>query len=700
MSIQCDTCLFENPEGSITCISCGAPLNLTQDSSTAESLLHLPSGTLLNQNKYRVEKTLGQGGFGVTYKGLDLVDGKEVAIKELFPDKSSRRGTSILWSNVISPKDQREQLDKFKIEAQYLSRCVHPNIVRIFDWFEQNNTAYIVMDFVKGKPLSDVIKAENKLAEDKAIQYFLQLTEALKLVHANNLLHRDIKPENIIINDTDLPVLIDFGNAREFIANKTQNMTEIGTVAYAPLEQNIPTGRRGPSLDFYSLGASMYETISGQLPEPATQRALSDTLIPPRKLVPSISPILEKVILTCLRMRAEDRFQTADELINALNGKFVSPSQRRSQQLVSQGKLAEAAQSYEKCLNNEPTNGEAAVELALVLTHINDGKAEKAALQAIQLLPNDGRGYGVLGLIQCRKNKWSDALKNLQQAANLSGQEAWIQANLAWALGKVGKWQEAETAVGRSLQLDPNLTFALGLQAWIYLNQQQWKSAIRASRQSLFKLKQVNPQGDLDLQNWVYPCLTIALEKAVITKQAQDVERCLQEFTTQLPKSSFAWGFLGWKYASEGRFNEAISSGQKALQQSNSAIWIYFNLGITYEHNNNIQDAVKIYKNCLSINQSQALVLFRLGTLLGQEKDWQTAKSHLQKAIKIEPNRAEFYHNLGWVLLNLNKTNNQVPGIFREIMRAYRQALNLYQSQNDQEYARLISSFQKAGINI
>jgi len=140
-------------------------------------------------------------------------------------------------------------------------------------------------------------------------------------------------------------------------------------------------GRRGPSTDFYALCASMYELITGQLPKQQTD--FNQKCYSPSRLVPNIDTLTEQIILSGMKIAGE-RFQTADELIAALKGKFVSPSQK-STTASKQGKLLEAVQAYEKCLVNEPTNGEAAVELALVQTYINDSQAEAAAQKAIQL---------------------------------------------------------------------------------------------------------------------------------------------------------------------------------------------------------------------------------------------------------------------------------------------------------------------------
>lgn len=121
----------------------------------------------------------------------------------------------------------------------------------------------------------------------------------------------------------------------------------------------------------------------------------------------------------------------------------------------------------------------------MVQLALDDTKVENAAKKAIQLKPNNSRSYRILGLVNCRKSNWSEALKNLQQAAKLAPYEVWIQANLAWALGKSGNWQQADNTVNKALELDANCTFALGLQAWIAVNQEQWKSGIRAATQAI-----------------------------------------------------------------------------------------------------------------------------------------------------------------------------------------------------------------------
>ncbi|WP_313708118.1 protein kinase domain-containing protein [Planktothrix agardhii] len=696
MSITCPACMIENSDNASFCIACG--FGLTPAGSSSSSSYHLPAGALLKQGRYKIEKTLGEGGFGITYKGTDSTNSLGVAIKELWPEKAIRQGNTITWPNSITPQSKQQQLSKFQLEANYLSRCVHRNIAKVYDWFEENNTAYIIMEFISGKSLYQVWKEENPLLEERVKRYIIEIAEALKIVHSNNLLHRDIKPENIIIDNQDRAVLIDFGATREFIANQTTNMTQLLTPGYAPLEQYSAKAKRYPATDFYALSASMYELLTGEPPATATDRVSSETLTPPRQLRPNLSPLIEQVILTGMRMKSEERFQTADELIDALNGKFVSPLHKRSQDLVNQGKLADAVQSYEKCLINEPNNGDAAVELSLVLIHLNDSQTEVAAQKAIQLKPNDGRGYGVLGLINCRKSNWSEAVRQLQQATNLSPHEAWIQANLAWALGKFNHWQQAEIAINQAIQLDSESSFSLGLQAWIAVNQQQWKPAIRYSRQAIFKSKQSNQSEQL--QRWVYPCLIVALDKAVVTQKATDVERCVQECITQVPDCTFAWVFKGWKQGLQGLWTDAVSSFEKASRLPQSRHWAVQNLGIASEQIKDLSKAIQAYEDSTHKFPADAFTLFRLGTVLGQEGEWRQARSLLEKAIQLKPDYAEAYHNLGWVLLNLRTSDNQVENP-REMWSAYRKAVELYgQQQNYTIVAEIKQVFQAIDVEI
>ena len=710
MTVQCPACLQDNSEGINICSICGyEPLDTASSNSVTvtSSTYHLSSGTLLKQGQYRIDKVLGEGGFGITYKGINTQNSTAVAIKELWPEKSARQDSNIIWASSIAPKEKQLQINKFKLEASNQQKCQHLNIVEVYEWFEENNTVYIIMEFIPGRSLLDILKKEGILSETRVKQYFIQVAEALKIVHDCKFLHRDIKPENILINSQDRAILIDFGATREFIDGLSSAMSQIVTPGYAPYEQYSHTSKRVRATDFYALCASMYELLTGQLPINAVERVNSmvqggsdDPLVSPRQLNPKISRLMENVILTGMKINVAERFQAADELIEALKGKFISSLHKQAQELVKQNKLNEAIIVYEQLLNNEPANGSAMVELSIVQLHANSSQAESTAQQAIKTQPRDGRGHGVLGLINCQKSKWTEAVKQLQQASNLSPQAAWIQANLAWALGKTGNWQQAEIAAAKSLQIDRNCTFTLGIQAWIAANQQQWKTAIRAATPAIFKSKQDPSTSYQTLQQWVYPLLIFALEKAVVTKQAKDVERRIEEFITQHPDNTWAWGFKGWQKSRQGFWDKALPCLERAMNQGQVSQSTISNYGIALENSNNSQEAIRVYETYNQKFGDNAFVLFRLGTLLGRKRQWLQAKSYLEKAIELNCNYAEAHHNKGWVLLNDRDSNGEVKNI-RELLFTYRKTVKLYQQQNDtSELQKVIQAFQAIQIEL
>ncbi|NET30014.1 serine/threonine-protein kinase [Okeania sp. SIO1I7] len=703
MNNICPSCLHENTPDVNSCIVCGTALTPTPTtSSPSVSGLHLPTGTLLKQGYYKIEQVLGQGGFGITYKAIYCPNSALVAIKELWPESGYRQGKSILWPSSIAPIDRKEQIEKFKLEAAYLQRCNSPNIAKVYDCFEENSSIYMVMEFIDGVPLSNLVTNQNPLQENKVIEYVKQIANALVVVHQNKLLHRDIKPENIMIDSSDRAVLIDFGTAREFIAGKTGDLTMLLTPGYAPFEQYSKSSKRYAASDIYALCASMYELLTRELPSGAVERATafsggaSDPLIPPRQINSLISPHIERVILMGMRFRVEERIQSADELINALDGKLVSPLHQKAKDYVSKGDLINAVSTYETFLEQEPDNGEATVELALVLVYIDGERAATVAQKAMQLKPQDGRSYGVCGLVSCHRNQWNNAVQQLRQGIRLSPKEAWMHANLAWALGQQGNWESADGTIQQALRLDANSTFALGLQAWISFHRKQWRFVVRAGTQAIFKSQQEQSQMAMALRAWVYPFTIAALEK-VTTKKGSDVERRLQKFVTQVPNNAVALGLQAWYEFRHHNLTACRQSLELACQCEDVPDWVARDRGLIDEHLNDLTSAVQWYEYRQQQTPGDAWVCYRLGTVLARLNQWQDAKVYLEQAVKQDQNLAPAYRNLGLVLSNLRTVDGNIESV-QDLLAAYRQALALYEVQNQNEAQQIRAMFQAIDI--
>ncbi len=276
----------------------------------------LPSGFSLQE--YKIESVLGRpGGFGVTYLATDTHLCQSVAIKEYLPiDFAVREGRSTVYVRSASYDESfKWGLNCFIEEARVLAKFNHPNIVRVLRFFEENGTAYMVMEYQHGQSLTDYLKKMRVLTENELLKILLPLLEGLKEIHNAGFLHRDIKPNNIYIRDDNNPVLLDFGSARYAVGQKSRSVTSIVTPGYAPLEQyDNEISDQGPWTDLYALGAVMYCAISGEPPPAATRRVMKDPMLPAVKIGEGkYKKNLLEAVDWALQLSEEDRPQTVDQ---------------------------------------------------------------------------------------------------------------------------------------------------------------------------------------------------------------------------------------------------------------------------------------------------------------------------------------------------------------------------------------------------
>lgn len=283
---------------------------------------HLEIGSTLQGGKYEILQVLGQGGFGITYLVRHTLLGTTQAIKEFFPqDYCNRDGqTSHITVATVSNTDLVSRLrDRFITEARNIVKLRHPGIIQIHDVFEENGTAYYVMDFIEGESLDDMVDRLGALPEHQAIGYIRRVAEALSFIHAHNMTHFDVKPANIMVRVSDgTPVLIDFGLSKQFNEQGHARSTLLMGVShgYSPIEQYYEEGITGfsPQTDIYSLGATLYYLLTSRVP-PAAPR-LAGTVI---QLPLTVSPKVADAIRGAMATEIKDRFESAEKFIEALD---------------------------------------------------------------------------------------------------------------------------------------------------------------------------------------------------------------------------------------------------------------------------------------------------------------------------------------------------------------------------------------------
>lgn len=291
----------------------------------------LGNNSLLLNGKYKIERVLGQGGFGITYLAkqkvsvagaLGTIDAEiEVTIKEFFMKELCNRdeASSMVTVPSTGSVDLVEKFrQKFIKEAKNISKLTHPHIIKVLDVFEENGTAYYVMEYIDGGSLSDLVEKKGSLSEEETLKYTRQIASALQYIHAHNMNHLDVKPGNVLLRQNGEVVLIDFGMSKNYdLAGEQTTSSPIGvSVGYTPIEQSRVggLGMFSPATDIYSLGATMFKMLTGQTPPEAT--TVFDEGLP--EMPAYISENTKQVVEKAMQPKRKDRFQTVEAFLEAL----------------------------------------------------------------------------------------------------------------------------------------------------------------------------------------------------------------------------------------------------------------------------------------------------------------------------------------------------------------------------------------------
>ena len=313
--MRCPSCFFEK-WNHIQCDKCGYELNFLHEGSK------LPIGHFLRNGEYVVGKVLGKpGGFGITYLAWDTRLDIKVAIKEFLPFQLASRnadGSSVS----IHAQEYKENfslgLDKFLEEAKILAQLRNSNIVRVSNYFAENGTGYIVMDYIEGESLQEYMERIGRIRTEDAVELMLPILKALDYLHSKDIIHRDVKPTNIYITNDGQPVLLDFGSARQTMLCENLSMTAVVSPGYAPIEQYNRKGKQGAFTDIYSCAAVLYQMISGIQPQESLLRNVEEETIPLSDIDSQIPPWVNEAIMWGLKINPNERPKDVREFVNLL----------------------------------------------------------------------------------------------------------------------------------------------------------------------------------------------------------------------------------------------------------------------------------------------------------------------------------------------------------------------------------------------
>ena len=330
MKTMCYRCMSNTGENGF-CTVCGAPIRTQRD--IGDDYL-LPLGTRLDEGKIIVGEKLGRGGFGITYVALDTSQFGVIALKEFVP--SFMINSMRINNSIYIDEQQREQYQKhmgfFQSEAITISKLNHPNIVRVYFEFEENNTCYYGMELLKGMNLYDWVARRGVLSAKDALTLISPILDALQFIHSRNVLHRDISPANIFMRDApgkfmDVdPCLIDFGAAYDAQVAFSKSAPHIKTRGFSPPEQNAGPEHYGQFSDVYAIAAVLYYLVTNHMPTPSEDRFLRGVRIPePCALNGSIPKAFSDAIMRGMTLDSANRTQTVQalrrELQNTLSGR-------------------------------------------------------------------------------------------------------------------------------------------------------------------------------------------------------------------------------------------------------------------------------------------------------------------------------------------------------------------------------------------
>lgn len=339
--------------------------------------------------RYVIQEVLGQGGFGITYLGIDKLYGNKVAIKEYYPQKIAMRKAQYEDVVTVTSIEEKNNYNKgkkrFLDEAQVMARFnKNEGIVKILDFFEANNTAYIVMEYLEGITLKQYLGKYGVIQFRNLIEMMLPLREALIEIHSQGLIHRDISPDNIMVQHNGKLKLMDFGAARDYTESGNKSLTVILKPGYAPPEQYQTHGVQGPWTDIYALCATIYKCLTGITPPDAIARVMDDKFKEPDQLDGKLSPDIKKILWKGMNIFPEERYQDIVEFGEDVYDALFTPEENKKLDLDNEKNIDEDLDSPDK--DNESVLKDDKIEGAVKKTSIPKKEKRKSPVKKVLVI--------------------------------------------------------------------------------------------------------------------------------------------------------------------------------------------------------------------------------------------------------------------------------------------------------------------------
>lgn len=601
-----------------------------QETNLSEGVHHLKPRTILN-GKYIIGKVLGEGGFGITYLGLELNLEIKVAIKEYFPFGYVNRDT---MRNTVMPLtgendvDYIKGLERFLDEAKSLARFNQlPGIVSVREFFTENETAYIVMEYLDGITFKDYIQSQGgALSFADVCNLINPVMESLAIVHAEGIVHRDISPDNLFITKNGQVKLLDFGAAR--MANiDEKSLSVVLKPGFAPEEQYRRSGVQGPWTDIYSLAVTIYKAITGEMPPESLERLQNDNILPPSAMNIEIPPSSEAALMKALSVKASDRYQNINTFKSELLGEapILTESVLYTQKSYTDNKslkksdtdiivientaVEEIKQSktiIEK-IKNSPQRipiivGSAVVALLVLifagysgyiyinnshgnsmLTEKNYNGAMKSFDNTLKLSKNNYVALVGKGEVLYNQKKYKEALDIDNKAVNLKADKFDGYYEKSKACIKLYKYEDALEAAKKAIAINPNHADALRCKAEASFYMFKIEDAMSNCNKALSinpNLKEANLlKGDILL-------LTCKLSDAILSyNKAIEVD----------PNCMEAYNGKGNAYSNMSKFDNAAGEYDKALEKDKDNLILKCNKAIMLQFKGKASEAQKLF---------------------------------------------------------------------------------------------------------